>query len=187
MDKVISSADINFVARVLHPEDSEDDLEIERQLLDDPEVQLNKFFHKSTSNTTEMRRAFVKNHKTGGKEELHVDPEELNGLLQLLDVSPVTSKSNAEEKAIIKGLREKIEADLLQVQRETGHMTMRKAGFWRWASKKAYKRLVEHGKIWSERDGDNSSSRNDNITRSSSDALGGAEAAIVQVLDDAVE
>jgi hypothetical protein len=176
MAKVVSSADIEFVARVLHPEDPIDDLEIEHQLVDDPDVQLNKFFHKGTSNTTEMRRAFVKKCKVGGKEEPHVDPEELDGLLQLLDVSPARSKSTAEEKAIIKELREKIEADLLQVQRETEHMMMRKAGFWRWASKKAYKRLVQHGKIWSDRDGNHLSSRNDEMITSSSGTRGGAEA-----------
>ena len=130
MAKVVGSADIEFVARVLHPEDPEDDLEIVRQLVDEPDVQLNKFFHKGTGNTTEMRRAFVKKRE---------------------------------------------------------HMMIRKAGFWRWASRKPYKRLVQHGKIWSDRNDDNSSSRNHDITRSSSNAVGVAEAAIVEVLDDAVE
>ena len=177
MAKVISSADIESVARVLHPEDPEDDLEIERQLVDDLDIQLNKFFHKGTSNTTEMRRAFVKKRKTGRKEEPHVDPEDLDGLLQLLDVSPATSRSTAGERTIIVELRKKIEGDLVKVQHEKELMMDRKAGFWRWASKKAYKRLVQHGKIWSDRDGDYSSSKKDDTTTttSSSDAVGGAE------------
>jgi hypothetical protein len=176
MVKVVSSADIDFVSKVLHPADAEvDDLDIERQLVEDPDIYLNRFFHKGTSNTTEMRRAFVQKRKAGGKEETHVDPKELDGLLQLLNVSPLVSKSTAEERTIIADLRKKIEDDLIQEQHEKELMMMRKAGFWRWASKKAYKRLVQHGKIWGEKDSDNQSSRNDDTTTaSSSNAVGGA-------------
>jgi hypothetical protein len=177
MVKVVSSADIDFVSKVLHPDEAEaDDIDLERQLVEDPDIHLNRSFHKGTSNTTEMRRQFVQKRKTGGKEEAHVDPDELDGLLQLLNVSPLTSKSTVEEKAVVTDLRKKIEDDLVREQHEKDLMMMRKAGFWRWASKKAYKRLVQHGKIWSEKDSDNQSSRNDDITTaSSSSAVGGAE------------
>lgn len=176
MTKVVSSADVDFVATVLHPEEPEwDDIEIERQLVDDPDVQLNRFFHKGTSNTTEMRRAFVKTRKTAGKEVAHVDPEELNGLLQLLNVSPITTKSTMEERKLVQDLLKKIEEDLIKEQREKELMMIRKGGFWRWASKKAYRRLLQHGRIWSEKDNsENQSSKNDG-TASSSSAVGGAE------------
>jgi hypothetical protein len=179
MAKVVSSGDIDFVSKVLHPNEPDvNEIDIERQLVEDPDIQLNRFFHKGTSNTRDVRNQFVKKHerKAGGKEELHVDPEELDGLLQLLNVSPLTSKSSAEEKVILTDLREKIEDDLIREQREKELMMQRKRGFWRWASKKAYKRLVQNGRIWSEKDGNSQASRSDETTTSSSSAVGGAEA-----------
>lgn len=174
MVKVVSSADIEHVCKVLHPEDSVEDTELERQLVDDPDIHLNRFFHKGTSNTTEMRRQFVKKRKDGGREEFHVDSKELNGLMQLLDVSPLTTQSTAEERAIVTDLRRNVEEDLIREHHEKELMMVRKAGFWRWASKKAYKRLVQHGKIWSEKDADGYGAKNDD-TASSSSAVGGAE------------
>ena len=180
MAKVISTADIDFVSTVLHPNDHEaEDIDIERQMVDDPDINLNRFFHKGTSNTTEMRRHFVKKRKSGVKEESHIDPEELDGLLQLLNVSPATVKSSADEKDIVADLRTKIEDDLFREQHERDLMMERKAGFWRWASKKAYKRLVQNGRIWSEKESDSASSKNYDIdvdtTSVSSAALGGAD------------
>ena len=179
MAKVVSSADIDFVSKVLHPNEPDvNEIDMERQLVEDPDIQLNRFFHKGTSNTRDVRNQFVKKHerKAGGKEELHVDPEELDELLQLLHVSPLTSKSSAEEKAIVTELREKIKNDLLREQREKELMMERKGGFWRWASKKAHKRLVENGRIWGEKDSNSQASRTEETTTRSSSAVGGAEA-----------
>ena len=178
MAKVLSSADIDFVSKVLHPDETgANEIDVERQLVEDPDIQLNRFFHKGTSNVREVRNQFVKKHerKAGGKEEPHIDPEELDGLLQLLNVSPLTSKSSVKERAIVTNLREKIEDDLIREQREKELMMQRKGGFWRWASKKAYKRLVQNGRIWSEKDSDSQVSKSEDTTASSSSAVGGAE------------
>lgn len=176
MAKVVSTAEIDFVFNVLHPRNSEaDDIDIERQLAKDEDIRLNRFFHKGTGNTREVRSMFVKKKpRGGGKEEVQIDPAELDGILQLLNVSPITSSSCAQEKAIVERMRKKIEDDLICEHNEQEQMKQRKQGFWRWASGKALKRLLEHGKNW----GDKSSSparKSDATTSSSSSAICGAE------------
>ena len=188
MAKVVSQFDIDFVSKVLHPNDIEsEDIEIERQLVDDPDINLNRFYHKGTSNTREIRNDFVKKERRGNKEETHVAPEELEGLLQLLNISPITAATSAEEKAIITDLRKKITDDLLHVQNEKELMMMRKGGFWRWASKKAYRRLLQNGKIWGEKGGDSMVAKSDDTGASSSDsAVAGADTELTEPDTDAI-
>ena len=169
MPKVINSADIVFVAKVLHSHDSEsDELEIERQLVDDPDIKLNRFFHKGTSNRRDIRNEFVKKEKRGNKLELHVhvEAEQLDQLLLSLSVSPTSASPS--EKAIVAKLRDKIERDLIHVQKETEGMMMGKGGFWRWASKKAYNKLVQNGCIWGQKDSNGIPNKADGTTNSSS-------------------
>lgn len=151
MAKGVTTANVEFIAKILHPEDN-CDVDVEQQLLEDADIQRNLFFHKGTSNRRDVRYEFVKHDRRGnGKTTHRIESKEINGLLQLLDVSPITNFSTTEEKNITTALRKKIEEDLVQEQNEREQMLMRKAGFWRWASKKAYKRLVQNGKLWSER------------------------------------
>lgn len=179
MTKVLTSTDIEIVAKVLHPNDYIDEVELERRLLDDPDINDNRFFHKGTSNRREIRNVFVKKEKRGnGKEVLHLEAEELDGILQLLNVSPITGTTPAGERTIIAELRKKIEEYYVHDQNEKELMMMRKAGFWRWASSKAHKRLVENGKIWGVKDDRQSGKVADVATASddsSSQAVGGAE------------
>ena len=178
MPKVVSTADIDFVRKVLHPYtiDAEDE-DIERKLLEDPDIKLNRFFHKGTSNRREIRNAFVVKDRRGSKTvDIKVEAEEMNGLLQLLDVSPITAGASAEEKAIHVKLVEKIEQNLVHVHQETEQMMMRKAGFWRWASKKAYNRLVQNGSIWGQKDGNGALGKASEAASSSlSSTMAGAE------------
>ncbi|KAK3716171.1 hypothetical protein LTR37_006616 [Vermiconidia calcicola] len=176
MTKVLTCTDIEFVAKVLHPNDSIDEVELERRLLHDPDINDNRFFHKGTSNRREIRNVFVKKEKRGnGKEVLRLEAEELDGILQLLNVSPITSTTSAGERTIIAELRKKIEEYYVHDQNEKELMMMRKAGFWRWASSKAHKRLVENGKIWGVKDDRKLADVATGSDSSSSQAVGGAE------------
>ena len=154
MPKSVDTAAIERVSNVLYPKDGEDEeLELEARLLDDADINLNRFFHKGTSNVREVRNGFIvkKDRRAGKTPAFHVDAEQINGLLQLLNVSPVAAGATPETRKTFQLLKEKIEADLLQAQEEMAGTMMRKAGFWRWASKKAYNRLVAHGRIWDHR------------------------------------
>lgn len=172
----VSAAEIDFVAKVLHPHDPEaEEADLERQLLEDPDIKLNRAFHRGTSNRREIRNEFVKKDKhASSKAELHIDPEDLNGLLQLLDVSPLTSSSSAEEKAIHAKLKTCIETDLVNVRKETEQTMMRKAGFWRWANKRAYRRLVQNGRIGVQK-GTSTPTATTETSTSSSASAGAAE------------
>lgn len=154
----ITSSEIQFVADILDPQTLDaEDADLERQLLEDPDIKLNTAFHPGTSNRREIRNEFVvKDKRATRKDDLHVDPDELVGILQLLNVSPPPT-SSVEEKAIHEKLRGCIEHHLINVHNETEALMMRKAGFWRWASKKAYKRLVSNGRIRSQKSGSSSS------------------------------
>ena len=184
MPKVVSSADIAFVATKLHPHTTDlegEEVDLEGQLLEDPDINLNRFFHKNTSSIREVRREIVLKDRQGSKAELKVNVDELQRLLQLLDVSPLAPTASADEKAIHVRLTDRIEKDVVQVQREQEQMMVRKRGFWRWASKKAYNRLVANGRIWGEKgpavgkaDGSHCGCTS---SSSSSSALAGAEEA----------
>ena len=156
MPKVVSGADVDHVARVLHPDGhNADDAEDERRLLEDPDIKLNRCFHKGTSNKREIRNELVKKERHSSNAEVHVEPEQINGILQLLDVSPAIALTGTpEEKRIVESLKQKIEKDLVQMQKESEQTMMRKGGFWRWASKKAYIRLVQNGRIWGQKSSD---------------------------------
>lgn len=152
MPKAVSAATVEHVGRVLHPNDHEaEDGELENALLNDADIIENRFFHKGTSNIRNIRNQFVKKDRKGDKIVFRVEAEEMDGLLQLLNVSPVTAATSTEEKKVLDELKTKIEKDLVQVQEENEGFMMRKAGFWRWASKKAYNRLVANGRIWEDK------------------------------------
>jgi hypothetical protein len=154
MAKAVTSADIEFVSKVLHPKDNVTEPSgIKEYLQQDEDVNRNASFHKGTSNMRQIRSELVKRdrHSTG-TQGFQVSTEEMDGLLQLLNVSPIYNSSSTEERSLVATLRKKIGADLVQMHNEHEQLLMRKAGFWRWASKKkAYKRLVANGTFWSQK------------------------------------
>lgn len=168
LPKALTAATVEHVGKVLRPNDyGAEDAEIELQLLNDPEINENRFFHKGTSNQREVRNIFVKKDRKDDKVSVRIDPEEMDGLLQLLNVSPITAGSSSEEKRIVEMLKHKIEKDLIQAQEENEGLMMRKAGFWRWASKKAYNRLVANGCIWEDKSDGNHNAKGDESVGSS--------------------
>ena len=148
LPKVITTADIEFVAKILHPNDHEgDDAEEERRLLEDPDIKLNLYYHKGTSNHKEVRHRHIKRKQKGGNGFL-VDDEELDGLLAEMKVPKASEVKLGEERRLVDRIRKAVENDLINVAKEQEQTQMRKAGFWRWASKKVYTRLLQNGRLW---------------------------------------
>lgn len=156
MPKVISTADVEFVAKTLHPDDVEkDEAEEERKLIEDPDIKLNLYFHRGTSNTRATRYAFIKRRGSGGEPE--VDDAELDVLLEGLNV-PLTA-SSGKEKDLISAIRTAVREDMINVEKEHQQTMVRKGGFWRWASKKAYNRLIDNGRVWDEKEDESGTPR----------------------------
>jgi hypothetical protein len=65
-----------------------------------------------------------------------------------LKVNDMCHVKGKKERALVGRLRDKIVEDLQHDHGEARETMMRKAGFWRWASRKAYNRLAENGRIW---------------------------------------
>ncbi|KAK0347758.1 hypothetical protein LTS16_001576 [Friedmanniomyces endolithicus] len=148
LPKVITTADIDFVERTLHPHDHEIDLaDEERRLLEDPDIKLNLYYHKGTSNTQESRYRHIK-RKQSHADTPKIDDEELNALLAGLNVPPACQAKTTEECRLIESISKAVSEDMVNVAKEHGQIQVRKAGFWRWASKKVYNRLVQNGRLW---------------------------------------
>lgn len=152
MPKVITTADLDFVAKTLHPCDYEkDEEEEEKKLAADPDIKLNLYYHKGTSNTREIRYRHLK-HKQADKGEPNIDDSELDALMTALKAPAAKAVKTKEERKLVDKLREKVRDDMNEVEREHEQIAIRKGGFWRWASKKAYDRLVANGRIWDQKE-----------------------------------
>lgn len=155
MPKVITTKDIDFVAATLHPSDHDDDAnqvaEEERRLLEDPDIKLNLYYNKGTSNTREVRYRHLKHKQADAGVEIDIEESDLDALMVALKVPVPSSVKTEAERRLLKTLREAVRADMINVQKEHEQTGMRKAGFWRWASRKAYDRLSAHGRIWQEK------------------------------------
>lgn len=114
MPKVILTADIDFVDKALHPQDDHDEAEEERCLLDDPNIKLNLYFHKGTSNTKEVRRRHLV-CKDRGETLFEVGGEEVDALLLELKVPKITKASTADEKRLVEAIRKAVEDDLIHM------------------------------------------------------------------------
>ncbi|KAK4963385.1 dynein heavy chain [Elasticomyces elasticus] len=148
MPKVITTADIEFVANVLHPDDHDDDIDEERRLLEDPDIKLNLYYNKGTSNTRESRHRHIKGKQQKSEAELEFDVVELDAIMVGLKVPAANQAKTAAERKLIELIRTAVRDDMVNVAKEQGQTQMRKAGFWRWASKKVYNRLLQNGRLW---------------------------------------
>lgn len=150
MAKSVTTAELDLVANVLQssmdPETS--------GLAEYENVKENMAFHKGTVDVRETRKAIKKGGDGGKPRDHQVSSESIDGILQLLDVTPLPNTTVAKERTIISELRKKIGETLIKIHQEQDEMAMRRAGFWRWASKKAYKRLQSNGGIWGKKDSD---------------------------------
>ncbi|KAK5133708.1 hypothetical protein LTR08_007462 [Meristemomyces frigidus] len=153
MPKVITTADIDFVANILHPcaTDSDAAQEEEQRLLEDPDIILNLYYHKGTSNTREIRYRHLKHKQADGNIEIDIEASDLDALMVALKVPDVATVGTEAERRVIRTLREAVRDDMIKMQKEHEQTVMRKAGFWRWASRKAYDRLMANGSIWEQK------------------------------------
>ncbi|KAK5165202.1 uncharacterized protein LTR77_009300 [Saxophila tyrrhenica] len=152
----VTQVQIEHVARILHPEEF---VEVEvpeggKEEMDE-EIFQHLFFNKATSSVRETRNQFLekahnahRRRSSAAREGYHPEKEQIDGLLQLLDISPATKHTPSDQKSLINTLRTKIEEDLIQVHNETNGIRQRKGGFWRWASKKVYKKFMKNGGFW---------------------------------------
>lgn len=147
--RVVTAKDLKQMGHILHPsdEDATEDLDFEKQLLEDDAIDENKYYHRGTSNTREMRHRFIRQERAG-KVELHITEEEMQRIMAELKVPRLEEAASRSERAAITAIRKAVEEDLVHCHGEDQQTMMRKAGFWRWASRKAYERLVANGRIW---------------------------------------
>jgi hypothetical protein len=144
-DKVVTSADILFVANTLHPESDqegdEDDVE-DAELAEDADIRMNLKFNNSTCNTKTARHDFIKKESYVDVEKTKVEVE------RILAVFEMNKKAAGEEGRLIAELVAAIQVDLIHHHDELRTTKIVRNGFWRWATKKAYREFLENGKDW---------------------------------------
>lgn len=149
---VIKAKDIERIGKILHPEELVDE-EFERALLMDKSIENNMYYHPGTSNSREERDRFISEERRG-KAQLKLSDAEITRIMTELGFPDLSMMKSKEERVLVGRLREKIAKDLKHDHNEARDTMQRKAGFWRWASRKAYNRLAANGRIWDWKNGD---------------------------------
>ncbi|KAI7084953.1 hypothetical protein KC356_g6292 [Hortaea werneckii] len=145
MAKVVTAAEISFVAESLHPTCSaNDDAEDEYSLVEDFDIKFNLYYHKGTTNTREARDRHLDN-KQRKKSELNIEESEIDTLIAALKIL-TSSIDSKDQQNLVREIRDAVRDDLIRVAKEDEQTAIRKAGFWRWASKKTYDLHVANGK-----------------------------------------
>ncbi|KAI7193666.1 hypothetical protein KC363_g2581 [Hortaea werneckii] len=145
MTKVVTAAEISFVAESLHPTCSaNDDAEDEDSLVEDFDIKFNLYYHKGTTNTREARNRHLDN-KQRKKSDFNIEESEIDTLIAALKIPP-SSIDSKDQQNLVREIRDAVRDDLIRVAKEDEQTAIRKAGFWRWASKKTYDLHVANGK-----------------------------------------
>ena len=142
----IRAKDIEHIGKTLHPEEPADE-EFERSVLMDKSIEDNIHYHPGTSNSREERQVFISQDRRG-KAGFKVTAAEIERIMTEFKIDDTYHSKGKKERALVGQLRDKIVEDLEHEHNEARQIMMRKAGFWRWASRKAYNRLAENGRIW---------------------------------------
>ncbi|KAI7424887.1 hypothetical protein KC336_g7009, partial [Hortaea werneckii] len=141
----VTAAEISFVAESLHPTCSANDgAEDEDSLVEDFDIKFNLYYHKGTTNTREARNRHLDN-KQRKKSELNVEQSEIDTLMASLKI-PTSSIDGKDQQNLVREIRDAVRDDLVRMAKEDEQTAIRKAGFWRWASKKTYDLHVANGK-----------------------------------------
>jgi hypothetical protein len=141
----IRARDVERIGEILHPGEPVDE-EFERNLLMDKSIESNMYYNPATS-SREDRQIFISQDRRG-KAELKITDAEIERIMTELKVHDMCHVKGKKERALVGRLRDKVVEDLKHEHGEARETMMRKAGFWRWASRKAYNRLAENGRIW---------------------------------------
>lgn len=142
-DRVVTRQDIEFVAKILHPRSEKElveDVEV-GDMGEDEEIKMNLKFNGSTYNSKAARHDYI----IKDRERSDIDDGAVKNLLIAMNVD-ARSKGKAAE--LVHELAEAIKNDLVHFHDELKIVARNKAGFWRWAHKRAYRDLVENGKDW---------------------------------------
>ncbi|KAI7554853.1 hypothetical protein KC331_g256 [Hortaea werneckii] len=141
MAKVVTAAEISFVAETLHPICStNDDAEDENSPVEDFDIKFNLYYHKGTTNTREARSRHM-DIKQRKKSEPNIEESEIDAFMAALKI-PTSGLDGKDQQNLIREIRDAVRDDLTRVAKEDEQTAIRKAGFWRWASKKTYERHV---------------------------------------------
>lgn len=144
-DKVVTSADILFVANALHPEGEQGDEDggpEGAESAEDMEIRMNLNFNASVCNTKSARHDFIKKDRQVDIEDNKAEIERVLGAFEM------NSKAAGREGKLVAELAAAIQNDLVHYQDELRTTAKLRMGFWRWANVRAYRELVENGKDW---------------------------------------
>ncbi|KAI7250735.1 hypothetical protein KC343_g7906 [Hortaea werneckii] len=162
MAKVVTAAEISFVAETLHPTCSANhDAEDESSLVEDFDIKFNLYYHKGTTNTREARNRHL-DTKQRKKSEPSIEENEIDTLMAALNI-PISGFDGKDQQNLVREIRDAVRDDLTRVVKEDEQTAIRKAGFWRWASKKTYDRHIANEKARLEKDGAEVLKRRDSV------------------------
>ncbi|RMZ02140.1 hypothetical protein D0862_06127 [Hortaea werneckii] len=151
MAKVVTAAEINFVAEALHPTCSvNDDAEDENSLIEDVDIKFNLYYHKGTTNTREARSRHM-DTKQRKKSEPNMKESEIDAFMATLKVL-TSGFDSKDQQNLVREIRDAVRDDITRVAKEDEQTAIRKAGFWRWASKKTYDRHIANEKARAQKD-----------------------------------
>ena len=162
MAKVVTAAEISFVAEALHSTcAATDDAEDENSLVEDFDIKFNLYYHKGTTNTREARNRHL-DTKQRKKSEPNIEESEIETLMAALNI-PTSGFDGKDQQNLVREIRDAVRDDLTRVAKEDEQTAIRKAGFWRWASRKTYDRHVANEKARLEKDGAEMLKRRDSV------------------------
>lgn len=149
---ITTSKEIERIGQILCLEEPADG-EFERTLLSDKSIENNVCYHPGTANSRETRHRIIHQEKSR-KFEIKLSDAEMDRIMSEFKVPSLALASSKKERALIIRLRSKVAEDFEHNSREARDTMARKAGFWRWASRKAYNRLIANGSIWDAKSGE---------------------------------
>lgn len=147
-DKFVTTADILRVAKTLHPEPEKDmdAADADAELFsEDQDIKWNLGFNYSTCNTNSMRQSYVSTQRSS---HYQVPEADIESFLEQLEVN---INAVGKEGELVADLVKAIKSDLIHFHDEVEGTARNKAGFWRWANKKAYRALMDRGKAWEDK------------------------------------
>lgn len=147
-DKFVTTADILRVAKTLHPEPEKDmdAADADAELFsEDQDIKWNLGFNYSTCNTNSMRQSYVSTQRSSHYQVPEADIE------RFLEQLEVNINAVGKEGELVADLVKAIKSDLIHFHDEVEGTARNKAGFWRWANKKAYRALMDRGKAWEDK------------------------------------
>lgn len=147
-DKFVTTADILRVAKTLHPEPEKDmdAADADAELFsEDQDIKWNLGFNYSTCNTNSMRQSYIPTQRSS---HYQVPEADIESFLEQLEVN---INAVGKEGELVADLVKAIKSDLTHFHDEVEGTARNKAGFWRWANKKAYRALMDRGKKWEDK------------------------------------